>query len=305
MAEPQPTAKGLGSLNDLRALVAVAESGSFSLAAQQLGLSQPAISQRVRNLESAWGMRLIDRRANATLTKVGKEVFVRARQILLRVDELDAAAADLRGLEAGQLSLGYATPAFAIPLIAAFTASHPGVHVTCDYGNTEALFRGLHECRLDAAVTSLISVPEELASQRIATQRLMLCVPRGHPLIDAEPPTLAELAGLPLLMREHGSMTRQLVEHACQAKAVVLTRTSMFPTRESIKEAVAAGLGLGFVLSGEIGADARLCGLPVADVDEPVGVHVVCLRETLDLPTVSKLFELGAVHNALTTRSCI
>jgi DNA-binding transcriptional LysR family regulator len=122
----------------------------------------------------------------------------------------------------------------------------------------------------------------------------MLCVPRGHPLLGDGPPTLAALAGQPLLMREPGSMTRQLVEQACQASAVELTRTTVFPTRESIKEAVAAGLGLGFVLSGEIGADARLCALPVADADEPVGVHVVCLAETLDLPTVGKLFELGA-----------
>lgn len=127
MTSQTPLSNGLHSLNDIRAFVAVVESRSFSEAARRLGLSQPAVSQRVRNFENGCGIRLLDRRAGTTLTAAGREIFHRARLILARAAELDTTAADLRELRTGRISLGYATPAFAIPLIARFCADYPGI----------------------------------------------------------------------------------------------------------------------------------------------------------------------------------
>lgn len=286
-------AQKLNSLNDLRAFVAVAESGSFSAAARVLGISQPAVSQRVRTVESICGMRLIDRRTGAGLTAAGQELFHRARLVLARADEFDAMADDLRGLRMGRLKLGYATPAFAIPLVARFRAAHPGLQIDYHYGNTAELFAGLRQCRLDAAVTSLLEVPPDLVARRIAVQRLMLCVPRAHPLAHGAPPELAQLADMPLLMREEGSMTRTIVEQVCRERGLGFAQASVMPTREAVKEGVAAGLGLGFVLAGEFGDDPRLAAVPLADAPDPVGVYALCHAETADLPAVRRLLELA------------
>lgn len=293
MTLQKPVANGSHTLNDIRAFVAVVEAGSFSEAARQLGLSQPAVSQRVRNFENSCGIRLLDRRSGAILTAVGREIFHRARLVLARTEELDTAVADLRGLRTGRMSFGYATPAFAIPLIARFRAAHQGVVVDYHYGNTAELFEGLRQCRLDVAVTSLLAVPSDLVARKIATQRLMLCVPADHALSQAGPVSLEQLDQMPLLIREVGSMTRALVEKVCTKNSVSLNSAMVMPTREAVKEAVAAGLGLGFVLEGEFGADPRLMAVELVDAPDPVGVYLLCHAEAADLPAVDSLLQLA------------
>lgn len=291
MTSQKPLANGSHTLNDMRAFVAVVEAGSFSQAARRLGLSQPAVSQRVRNFENSCGLRLLDRRAVPELTAAGREIFHRARLVLARAEELDTTVADLRGLRAGRISFGYATPAFAIPLIARFRAAHPGVVVDYHYGNTAELFEGLRQCRLDVAVTTSLAVPEDLVARQIASHRLMLCVPAGHPLSQVGPVALKQLDQIPLLMREPGSMTRALVEKMCTRQGMSLTSSMVVPTREAVKEAVVAGLGLGFVLEGEFGADPRLAAVDLADALEPVGVYLLCHSEAADLPAVASLLQ--------------
>lgn len=291
MTLQKPLANGSHTLNDIRAFVAVIEAGSFSEAARRLGLSQPAVSQRVRSFENSCGLRLLDRRAGPELTAAGREIFHRARLVLARAEELDITVADLRGLRAGRMSFGYATPAFAIPLIARFRAAHPGVVVDYHYGNTAELFDGLRQCRLDVAVTTLLAVPEDLVARQIASQRLMLCVPAGHPLSQAGPVSLKQLDQIPLLMREPGSMTRALAESVRTQQGLSLTSAMVMPTREAVKEAVAAGLGLGFVLEGEFGPDPRLVAVELVDALEPVGVYLLCHSEAADLPAVASLLQ--------------
>lgn len=294
MTLQKPLANGSHTLNDIRAFVAVIEAGSFSEAARRLGLSQPAVSQRVRSFENSCGIRLLDRRSGPALTAAGREIFHRARLVLARAEELDITVADLRGLRAGRISFGYATPAFAIPLIARFRAAHPGVVVDYHYGNTAQLFEGLRQCRLDAAVTTLLAVPEDLVARQIASQRLMLCVPAGHPLSQAGPVALKQLDQIPLLMREPGSMTRALVERVLTQQALSFTSAMVMPTREAVKEAVVAGLGLGFVLEGEFGSDPRLAAVELVDALDPVGVYLLCHSEAADLPAVATLLRHAA-----------
>jgi len=290
--EKDITALNLNSLNDLRAFVAVVEHGSFSLAARQLGVSQPAVSQRVRNFEIACGLHLLDRRAGVALADTGREIYHRARLVIARVDELEATALDLLGLKGGKLSAGYATPAFAIPLIARFREKFPAIEVEYQFGNTAGLFEGLRQCRLDVAVTSLLSVPQDLVARQVATQKLMLCVPKEHPLAQEKCLSISQIADAQLLIREPGSMTRALVEQAFNKHDQLANRVTTIPTREGVKEAVAAGLGFGFVLSGEFGSDPRLVAVELLDMLEPVGVYVLCHSEAADLPAVQSLLEM-------------
>lgn len=291
-AEKAAAALTLNSLNDVRAFVAVVEYGSFSLAARHLGVSQPAVSQRVRNFEVACGLRLLDRRSGVALADPGREIYHRARLVIARVDELEATASDLLGLKGGKLSVGYATPVFAIPLIAQFREKFPAIYIEYQFGNTAALFEGLRQCRLDVAVTSLLSVPQDLIARRIATQKLMLCVPNEHQLARETSVLISQITDVQLLIREPGSMTRTLAEQAFNRHGQFADKVITIPTREGVKEAVAAGLGFGFVLSGEFGSDPRLVAVEIRDAPEPVGVYLLCHSEAADLPAVESLLEM-------------
>ncbi len=137
-------------------------------------------------------------------------------------------------------------------------------------------------------MTSLLTVPRDLVARRIGTQQLRLCVPCNHPLARGPAARLARIADLALLMREPGSMTRTLVEQACARNRIGLRAVTVIPTREAVKEAVAAGLGCGLVLSRGFGDDPRLTAVALADVPDPKGVNLICHAEAADLPSVRR-----------------
>ncbi len=272
--------------------MAVAELGSFSQAALALGVSQPTVSQRVQSLEGLYGLRLFDRRHGVNLTPAGREIFKRARLLLSRAEELDHLARDLGALRQGRLSLGYSTPSFAMPLIAALLEEHPHLAVEHALGNTADLLEEVRQCRLDVAVLTLDWVPSDLRVHRIARQVPMACTPAAHRWATRDAITLSELAEELVLLREPGSMTRSLFEAACSEGKACLKSTVTLPSREAVKEAVAAGIGVGIVLAGEVGADPRIKALDLAGADAEGGVYAVSLPETSGLPALEAFFNV-------------
>lgn len=297
--DPDGGSRPLSSLGDVRAFVTVAETRSFSQAAQVLGLSQPTVSQRVQSLESLYGLRLLERRHGMALTAAGREIFNRARLLVSRADELDLLARDLIELKQGHLSIGFSTPHFAMPVIARVLEHHPRLEVDQTLGNTADLLAALQRCRIDVAVTTLDDPPGELRSQLIARQAPMICVPARHPWAERRRLEYAELAGASLVLREPGSMTRALFEASCAAVGVTLGRVMQVPSREAAKEAVVAGLGVGVVLDGETGSDRRLRAVALGDARARGGVYGVSLGEVTGLPTVEAFF---AACEAVATR---
>lgn len=284
----------LTSLADVRAFVAVVEQGSFSAAAAQLGLSQPTVSQRVQALEQHCALRLIDRRNGVVLTNAGRTLYNHARMLLGRAQEFDAAARDIALLRAGRLVVGYAPPHFAMPVAAAFMQRYAGVELNFRSGNTDALIAALEACTVDVAVLTLAQPRPGLVSHLLVRQRPVLCVPIDHPFAARGRVQLADLSGHAVVSREMGSQTRVLFEASCVAHGVIPGRFIEVPTREAVKEAAAAGLGLGVVLDREAGDDRRLATVEIADIDLAAGTYVVCLEETRRLPAVNAFFEVCA-----------
>jgi DNA-binding transcriptional LysR family regulator len=122
----------------------------------------------------------------------------------------------------------------------------------------------------------------------------VLCVPVDHPFAARGRVSLADLAGHAVVSREAGSQTRVLFEAACAAHGVAPGRFIEVPTREAVKEAAAAGLGLGVVLDRETGEDRRLATVEIADIGLKAGTYVVCLEETRYLPAVNAYFDVCA-----------
>lgn len=276
------------SIGALRAFVAVVDQGNFSRAAQELGMTQPNISNQISGLEAACGLRLLHRRtANQILTDAGRDLYARARLVLSRMDDFEALATNFGDLRRGRIVIGFSTPPIALRLIGAFMRAHPGVGVHTRLGNTASLMQDLTECRVDVALLSLLSPDPSFPCHLIAGQGLNLIVPASHELARRKTVSLKMLADHDFVSREPGSVTRALSEIAFERAGVAFRPILEVASRESVKEAVANAVGLGFVLDGEIGEDARLKALPILDLEDRAGIYLVSMRESQEIPAVA------------------
>jgi DNA-binding transcriptional LysR family regulator len=278
------------SLSALRCLVAVAEGGSLSRAAEQLGVSQPTVSVALAGLERAAGTLLLHRRPRVALTEAGRDMLVRARLVLSRMQELEGSVSAFRGLSRGSLAVGFSTPAFAMPMIATFLAAHPAIAIRTRLGNSAGLLRALSACEIEVAVMTLIDPVEGMACTKLADQLLVACMPRADAPARI---TLERLAAGPLVLREAGSMTRLMLERALAARGLVAAVRLEVGSREAAREAIAAGIGIGVVLDGELGGDSRLAAVPIAGPAIGGEVQAVALAESLDLPAVAAFIGAG------------
>lgn len=281
----------LNNIGDIRTFVAVVEHGSFSKAADVLRISQPSVSQRLQNLEQIFGMRLLERRGGVELTATGRDLFNRARLLLSRIDDFEAVAEELRTLKRGRIAVGYSSPAIAMTCAARFMSLYPGVGVHFSIGNTRTLGEALHALKIDVAILTLETPPEGLHCQLVAEQQLILCGRRNTPFARAGRVRPADLADLTLILREEGSMTRELFERAVRASGIPLGPTIEVPSREAVKEAAAAGLGYGIVLDNELGRDARLAPIEIDGIDARGGTYAAVLPGSVDVPYVKAFLE--------------
>lgn len=280
------------TLVSLRAFVTVVEAGGFGPAAERLGVSQPAVSIQMAALEQALGLLLLNRRPRLELTEPGREMFNRARLVLGRVEEMDQAMQELRQLDRGQFCLGYSTPHHAMPILARYRKNFGSVHVSMKTGNTTELLGLVSDCRVDVAILALTEELDDFHCLRFARPELCLCVPADSPLASEQRIDPASVAGLPLVLREPGSVTRLIFERICADANVPSAPSLVAASREAVVEAVRAGLGIGPVFSGTGQTGEDLAVIPFGHTPPTVGVYAVSLRETIDLPTVAAFFSL-------------
>lgn len=282
----------------LRVLVAVVDAKSFSGAARALGISQPSVSVQLAALEAVCGVPLILRKPAIEPTEVGRDLYRRARLVLSRVEEFEASLQEFRDLRRGRLNVGLSTPHFAMPLIAAFLKRHPSIQVSTRIGNTASLLDEVARCRIEIGIMTLLGPHPEFACTLIAAPRLSICVGRDDPLAGRAAVRPADLAETDLILREEGSMTRQVLEAAFLAAGVVPRVKLVLASREAMKEAVSAGLGVGALFDGELGPDPRLAAVPIEPATARTGVYAVVLPETLEIPTVRSFLDMAVAGRA-------
>ncbi len=261
-------------LHKLRVFAAVAAVEHYSQAATTLGISQPALSVHVRDLERHFAVALFTRVGrNVRLTEAGRLVQGYARRILALANELDGAVGDLRGLRAGQLRLGASTTIgeYLLPaILGAFRARHPGISVAVEIANTQRMADRLRHGELHLALIGEPLDDPELTMEPYRDDALCLIVPPAHPWAGR---TIApdELATASLIAREAGSATREVTAAALRTAGVTPPIALELGGTEAVKGAVAAGLGVAFVsactvahelASGRL-AEATVRGLPI------------------------------------------
>jgi len=277
---------------DLRAFAAIHETGSFSRAAIKLGITQPTVSIRLRNLEEHLGFKLIDRQQGSALTPMGQPVLSQVKQVLAQLDAFADTAHGLEELRTGLLRVGFSTPPQAMALIGAFHQQIPGVELVLLQSDTWTLLDQLKHNKIDVAIMTMAALPsEKWSGVLVEHQTLAAMVPAGHDLDGDGPVSWTRLFEEPLLLRKAPSLTLTQIEREASKHGHSLEPFLELPSREAIKEAVAAGIGIGLAFASEIGRDARISKVEIADAETVNAVYAVGPAELSGLPAIAAFLD--------------
>jgi aminoethylphosphonate catabolism LysR family transcriptional regulator len=278
----------------LRSFHAVATYGSFTRAAEMLNITQPTLSGQVKELEERYGTKLFVRHGRRIeLTDIGKSAFNITRLMFRHEEEVEHLLQSARALTSGQLRVGADSPYIATPLLAQFQRLYPGIQISIQYGNSEQLMSWIASRRCDVAF--MPNVPQEderLYSIPLPPDRLVAFVSQDHDWAERRSVTIEELVTRRIVLREKGSRTRSIFEEAVSQAGHVLHDVMEISGREGVREAVAAGFGIGIVAENELVADSRLRALPVSNAELKHAVFVVCLQEMRSLRVTDAFLEM-------------
>ncbi|MCX4161960.1 MULTISPECIES: LysR substrate-binding domain-containing protein [Paraburkholderia] len=257
--------------DQLITFAAVAEHRNISRAAEALHLSQPAVSGQLRLLQEEFGEPLYQREGRGVrLTPTGEQLATYAAHLRDTWRQAHAYRDALRGMERGTLRIGASTtPAsYLLPyLIADFHQRYPDVTLHTADGNTSEIVAALASvdiALIEGPVGS--DLPLDTAVHPWREDEIVAIMPRSHPLAQGpRQATLAELGAWPLVLREAGSGVRQVVERAFARAAAPMRVALEIAGVEGVKEAVRAGMGIGFVSAMSMRhEDAALCLVSLA-----------------------------------------
>ena len=257
----------MASLENFRIVVfrTVAEQLSFRKAAEELYLTQPAVSLQIKALEEELGVQVFDRAgAQITLTQAGTILLRYAKQVNSLFVQVEREIVALTGDHAGQLALGASTTIaqYVLPrLLGEFCKEHPRVHPTLISGNTEHIVDAVEKQKIELGLIEGPARSRTIKTEPFLEDDLLLIVPAAHEWAELESISSAEIASAPLLMRERGSGTRRVVEMALERQGLKqksLRIVMELDSTEAIKSAVEAGLGVGFVSRWAMAKDLRL-----------------------------------------------
>jgi DNA-binding transcriptional LysR family regulator len=283
------------TLRQLRVFESAARHLSLTRAAEELHLTPPAVSIQIRHLEGHAHADLFERVGRRLrLTQAGEEVLARTREILAHIRGAEEAIAGLTSLEQGMLDVAVinAGDYFFPWLIAAFRDRHPRIRVRLAVGNRAELLERLAEHAIDLAVMSHPPTQPEFAAEPFAPHPHVIVAPPGHPLAAKRSVPLERIASEPLITREPGSATRLAMEQAFSESGVVPRIEMEIASNETIKQAVAAGFGLGFLSAHAVQHElalGRLAVIPVKGFPVMRQWYVVYRRDRR-LPRITEAF---------------
>jgi aminoethylphosphonate catabolism LysR family transcriptional regulator len=281
----------------LRAFDAVARERSFSKAASLLGLTQPAITTQIRNLEESCQQALFLRTPEGVyLTDAAKPLFELTRQI----EDLVSLATAFRH---GSLKLAADGPHVALQVVAAFRAQYPGIDISVSLGSQREVWADLLGYRVDAAVIGNAASDDRVMAIRVAQQDMRVLVPKDHPLAAFESVSLADLKAHPIIRRGSGSNTQRLIDEALQRAQCALSTAMELGSREAVVEAVKQGLGIGFVLEREVPDSPRIVAIPLVELRACNIDSVVCLHSQRKRGIVQTFLSVAATLDLTLTSS--
>ena len=280
----------------LKAFHALALEKSFYHAAEKLHLTQPAVSIQIRNLEQNSGRALFRRMGHRVeLTEDGLALFELTSQMFdaeVRAQALFSRTQ--KGLQR-TIHLGADGPHVALDLITEVNKHNPDINFRVTLANADTTKERLLALKIDAAVIANVKSDNRLITQTISKQNLMALIPSTHRLSQREVVTMEELVTQALVFREHGSNTQRIVDNAFAVRHLNVNAALVMGSREGVREAVARGLGIGFVFDRELSEDSRCKGVKVEGFEGSNSDMLLCLKDQQHTPLIKALFKAAQV----------
>jgi len=258
------------TLRQLQIFSVAARHMSFARAADELHLTQPAISMQIRQLEDTAGLPLFERIGRRlALTEAGEKLTHHASRILGEIKDAEDAMTSLKQADSGSISVGIVSSAtcFAPKLLARYSRQFPGVSVNFLVGNREMLLRLLQDNAIDLAIMGRPPPELDTVAEPLARHPQVLIAPLAHPFADARRFDLQELRHETFLLREAGSGTRSAAEEMFRQHLFTPHKIVTLGSNETIKQAVMAGMGVSLISLHTLSLELRTGELVLLDVN--------------------------------------
>lgn len=235
-------------VDTLKVFITVVEQSHFSRAAEMLNLSQPGVSLHIRNLENELGTKLIHRSPkHVKMTEDGEILYVRAKQILSLYEEAKQEINERRNVVTGTLKVGasFTIGEYILPrILAEYATQYPRVKVEVMIDNTEEVIQKIRSNQLDIGLIEGQVTHADIKVEPFMEDELIIIAPSNHPLSQLQAVKADMLQNQVWIWRETGSGTRAYSDQLIQDLNLQVKRFFIFSSSQSIKEAVAAGLGI-------------------------------------------------------------
>lgn len=283
------------TLRQLKVFEAVARLMSYSRAAEELHLTQPAVSTQVRKLEEHAGCALFEQLGKKIfLTAAGTELLHHSRLIIRQFDEAETALTQLRGVAGGKLNVAVISAGdyFFPRLLVQFAARHQGVRLNLTVHNREDLLVQLADNLTDLAVMVRPPHGADTVAEAFAPHPYVIVAPPGHALARERHIALSQVVREPFIVREKGSDTWQSMAEGLSRHLERLNVAMEIRSTETIKQAVLAGMGISFLSAHTVSRELRDGSLVMLDVQGfPLMLHwYLVWRRHKRLPPVAQAF---------------
>ncbi|MFZ2652227.1 MAG: LysR family transcriptional regulator [Burkholderiaceae bacterium] len=284
------------TLRQLKVFDAVARLSSYSRAAEELHLTQPAVSTQVRKLEDHAGLPLFEQLGKKIyLTAAGSELLRHGRAIIAQFEEAESAMTQFKGIAGGRLNVAVISAGdyFFPRLLVEFVRRHQGVTLNLTVHNRDDLLTELAENRTDLAVMVRPPSGADTINESFAPHPYVIVAARKHPLLSEARISMARVLREPFIVRETGSDTWQSMADGFGPAMDKLNIGLQIKSTETIKQAVIAGMGISFLSAHTVSRELRAGSLAILDVEGfPLWLNwYVVHRRNKRLPAVAQAFK--------------
>lgn len=292
------------TLRHLRIFIVVAECKNMSLAAEKLYITQPSVSQVIREMEEYYGCRLFERFPKGlSITPNGSRLLDYARYIIEAFDKMEVAMKNSgsrpRLLIGGSASVGASLLG---EILVQFQKDIPKADVKVFIDNTSRIEGMIESGQLDAAIVEGSIRRENLAQLAISQDELVLVVSDKHPLFHTPAITVQQLNGLGIISREEGSAVRNQYEQALEERNIILQKKWCCTNTEAIKNAVRNGFGAAIIsktVVEKVWKDPHIRILPVKDLTIKRKIHIIYHKHKYLSPPLQHFINLSKERTSL------
>lgn len=283
--------------SQLRAFHFVATYGSFSVAAERLQISQPAVSEQVKKLEQNYDTLLITRQnKKISLTDEGRKILLLTKQLFEVEQQIEDYISESGQELAGSIRIIADSASHVLNILAAFRKKYPKIKVILRSGNSEEVENTLRSFNSEIGIMPNLSKKLDIGMKFLGSSKIIAFGQPEYFDTGKEILKMVDLTKLPIIFREKGSNTRKIIEKEAKIQGVYLKPIIEVEGREAMRELVASGAGIGFVSEAEFVADTRVLKVNIQGDNLIMNETVAFLKQRSNVRVIRDFLSLVDKH---------